>query len=316
MLCSFADGTFTKPLVIGKAQKPRCFKNIDVEQLPVIWRANKKAWMTGKLMEEWLLNLNAQMVKQNRKILLFMDNASSHPHISLSNIEIVFLPPNCTSVLQPMDQGPIYTAKVHYRKRVLSRLCRLIHTVDNVSQLCKSINVLDAVYWIAQSVGEVSKRCVGRAFEKSGFFPNNTEITEEVIEDDLNLDELGALMARIECTGTVADFISMDSEVYTENDEVGGIDEANEIDETNDTAELDESDDPDTQQLPTLNLKEMLLYAETMKHTALTKGNTVLSNKISECLSIIEGDLSKGESVQKTLDQYFKSKAIHTYKNI
>ena len=30
----------------GKAQKPRCFKNIKPEQLPVTYIANKKAWMT------------------------------------------------------------------------------------------------------------------------------------------------------------------------------------------------------------------------------------------------------------------------------
>ena len=31
---------------ILKAQKPRCFKNIKPEQLPVTYIANKKAWMT------------------------------------------------------------------------------------------------------------------------------------------------------------------------------------------------------------------------------------------------------------------------------
>ncbi|XP_025420186.1 tigger transposable element-derived protein 4-like isoform X2 [Sipha flava] len=30
-------------VVIGKAQKPRCFKNLDSTKFPIIWRANNKA---------------------------------------------------------------------------------------------------------------------------------------------------------------------------------------------------------------------------------------------------------------------------------
>ena len=45
-LCVNAEGTFEKPLVIGKAAVPRCFRNLNVKTLPVMWRHNKKAWMT------------------------------------------------------------------------------------------------------------------------------------------------------------------------------------------------------------------------------------------------------------------------------
>jgi hypothetical protein len=31
----------------GKAAKPRCFKNLKINNLPVILRNNKKAWMTA-----------------------------------------------------------------------------------------------------------------------------------------------------------------------------------------------------------------------------------------------------------------------------
>jgi hypothetical protein len=32
-----------KALMIGKAVKPRCFKNLKIYNLPVIWRNSKKA---------------------------------------------------------------------------------------------------------------------------------------------------------------------------------------------------------------------------------------------------------------------------------
>jgi hypothetical protein len=39
-------GEMEKPLVIGKATKPQCFKNTNIEKLPIDWEANKNAWMT------------------------------------------------------------------------------------------------------------------------------------------------------------------------------------------------------------------------------------------------------------------------------
>lgn len=120
--CCFADGKFEKPLMIGKSQNPRCFKGIKKENLPVSWYANKKAWMTATIMERFLIQLNKKMVIQKRNILLFLDNASSHPNLKLSNIQLVFLSPNTTSETQPLDQGIINAIKVQYRKRVLKRL--------------------------------------------------------------------------------------------------------------------------------------------------------------------------------------------------
>jgi hypothetical protein len=45
-------GEMEKPLAIGSYTKPRCFKNINTNELPVVWKSNKKAWMTTALMEE------------------------------------------------------------------------------------------------------------------------------------------------------------------------------------------------------------------------------------------------------------------------
>jgi hypothetical protein len=42
-LCGFMTEEIEKPLVIGRAAKPRCFKNIDIKKLPVDWKSNKKA---------------------------------------------------------------------------------------------------------------------------------------------------------------------------------------------------------------------------------------------------------------------------------
>ncbi|GBM51462.1 hypothetical protein AVEN_147141-1 [Araneus ventricosus] len=45
-------GDFETPVVIGKAKKPRCFKNTDGRKLSVSWKSNKKAWMTTEIMSD------------------------------------------------------------------------------------------------------------------------------------------------------------------------------------------------------------------------------------------------------------------------
>ena len=45
---------------------------------------------------------------------MFVDNCSSHPDIEASDIKLVFLPPNTTSKLQPMDGGVIQAVKTNY----------------------------------------------------------------------------------------------------------------------------------------------------------------------------------------------------------
>ncbi|XP_050522274.1 tigger transposable element-derived protein 4-like [Daktulosphaira vitifoliae] len=78
-----------KPLFIGKSAKPRCYKN--VKSLPVMYRNNRKSWMTTELWNEWLETLNNDMQKQRRKIIIFVDNCTAHNNLStLSNVRIEF----------------------------------------------------------------------------------------------------------------------------------------------------------------------------------------------------------------------------------
>ena len=114
-----STGKKLQPLVIGKSAQPWCFKKIKIEKLPVMYRSKRKAWMTTDLMTEWLKKIDKQMKAQGRKILLFLDNAPSHPHLTLHNVKLAILPANTTALAQPMDQGIIQTLKLEYRKRQL-----------------------------------------------------------------------------------------------------------------------------------------------------------------------------------------------------
>lgn len=71
MLCVNMLSYFEESLVIGKSQKPRCFKNIDVKKSGVTWKAKRKAWMTQDIMTEWLTEFDRRVVKQIRKVIFF-----------------------------------------------------------------------------------------------------------------------------------------------------------------------------------------------------------------------------------------------------
>ena len=58
---------------IGKSKYPRAFKHL--RSLPVPHSANKKAWMTSKLFDQWLRKLNLQMWRNGRKILWSLTTA-------------------------------------------------------------------------------------------------------------------------------------------------------------------------------------------------------------------------------------------------
>ena len=48
-------GDLRPPLwVVGSAKRPVCMRGIDKENLGIVWRSNKKAWMTSAIIIEYL----------------------------------------------------------------------------------------------------------------------------------------------------------------------------------------------------------------------------------------------------------------------
>jgi hypothetical protein len=84
-------------LVIGKYANPRAFKRTN--RLPVEYRANRKAWMTSTLFDEWLLKFDKWMRVEKRNVALILDNSAAHSvnTASVRNVSVYFLPPNTTS---------------------------------------------------------------------------------------------------------------------------------------------------------------------------------------------------------------------------
>ncbi|GBL87484.1 Tigger transposable element-derived protein 4 [Araneus ventricosus] len=167
------------PLVIGKFLKPRCMKNF--KSLPLFYHANSKAWMTADIWEKTLSRWYLNFSKQKRKVALIADNYTAHCTVDgLKSIELVFLPPNSTCVLQPLDQGIIQNFKATYRKFLLQDM---ISAIDRKEKL--QVSVLNAIFYIDQSWNMVSQKTITNCFRYAGFqsYPESEELLEDDDED-------------------------------------------------------------------------------------------------------------------------------------
>ncbi|GBM46246.1 hypothetical protein AVEN_224812-1 [Araneus ventricosus] len=115
------------------------------------------------------------------------DNCTVHCTVDgLKSIELVFLPPNSTGVLQPLDQGIIQNFKAAYRKLLLQDM---ISVIDRKEQ--SQVSVLNAIFYIDQSLNMVSQKTIASCFRHAGFHssPESEELSEDAYED-LPLTEL------------------------------------------------------------------------------------------------------------------------------
>ena len=168
MACTNATGTHkVKLFVIGKSKSPRCFKG--VHTLPVRYDHQNRAWMTGELYIAWLKELDMQFQKQNRKVLLFVDNCPAHPKdVTLQCITIVHLLPNATGKLQPLDQGIIKVIKQRYQKKLVQRhLKEMEATMGNADR--KPVNILDAIHYVAAAWESIEPETIQNCFRKVKF---------------------------------------------------------------------------------------------------------------------------------------------------
>ena len=198
-ICFFvnAAGGRELPIVIGRSANPRCFKGLRNKSNPhgLPYYSNSKAWMNTDIMTTTITKLNAKMKREGRKIILLMDNVSSHSrHLLFSNVKVVFLPVNTTSRLQPLDAGIIKNFKVHYRRQLLKHVLTKVNDEragGSASSVCKSVNVLLAIKWIKLAWEEVSPDTIRNCFRHCGAIPDVEHQIERELSDpfaDLDAD--------------------------------------------------------------------------------------------------------------------------------
>jgi hypothetical protein len=90
--------------------------------------ANGQAWMTKEIFFNWLIEIDKTMAEVKKNILLLVDNCCAHRvDVRLETIKLEFLPANCMSLLQPLDQGIIQNVEVQFRKHLVQQMLINIH---------------------------------------------------------------------------------------------------------------------------------------------------------------------------------------------
>lgn len=219
MVCANADGTHRLPMtVVGKSKKPRCFKNVLMKNLPVKYLSQKNAWMDVSNFKTWFQEVFVPCVKQRQReenstgpVLLLLDNAPAHPSVDIfeeyENFKVMFLPPNVTSLIQPMDQGVIETLKRNYRKILLRRL--LLGDEEGAISTVKKLNLKDCVYMIAESWDNVKPQTLEKGWKKL----LSTNPSENVSEDPVPTDDVAEIL---EMTQNVPELQQCDSHDVSE----------------------------------------------------------------------------------------------------
>lgn len=103
-------------------------------------------------------SIDKQMMQDDRRILLLLDNASAH-HVEepLSNVEIQMLLPNTTSVLQPQDAGVIALLKAWFKRRqrqyAAEKADEILGAAGAVSSAGEiyNVDVLQAMRWCQEA---------------------------------------------------------------------------------------------------------------------------------------------------------------------
>ncbi|KAM9226313.1 tigger transposable element-derived protein 1-like [Dugong dugon] len=177
VLCGNAAGHMIKPGVVYRAKNPRALKNKNKNYLPVFWQHNQKAWVTAILFMQWFHQCFIPEVKKyleeeglEFKVLLIIDSAPGHPEsvcYENENIEVVFLPPNTTSLLHPLDQGIIQFVKATYTQLVFDHTQSAIDADPNLDlmQCWKSFTVADAITLIKAAVDELKPEIINACWK-------------------------------------------------------------------------------------------------------------------------------------------------------
>lgn len=187
LLCANAAGTFRcKPMLVYKFETPRALKGKRKEHLPVFWKSNKSAWVTKKNFEEWFIQSFIPEVKEflrnknlSFKVLLLLDNAPSHSETTNTmhpDVEVMFFPPNTTSLIQPMDQTVISTFKAYYLRRVIREMLKAVNRfgVNRDEESCravrsfwKSFTISDSIRFVSESWEEVKPSTLNHSWRKA-----------------------------------------------------------------------------------------------------------------------------------------------------
>nr|XP_045607905.1 tigger transposable element-derived protein 1-like [Procambarus clarkii] len=180
LFCSNAAGDFKlPPLLVYRSLCPHELEN--VFSLPVVWRANSKAWMTSAIFTDWYQHnfipaVDKYLKSRNlpSKAILFVHSTPSHPQTLKGTVDgdgyrLEFFPPDTSSLLQSLDQGVIAQIKRLYTKQILWDMLLYVEGKGNsrkeVVEFWKKFSIRSAISIITDSWEKITSSSLNEAWE-------------------------------------------------------------------------------------------------------------------------------------------------------
>ena len=125
-------------------------------------------------------------------VALLLDNASCHKiKEPKSNVQIVFLPPKTTSVLQALDQGIILQVNMLARKAMLHFLIEKEPEFESVDKCLKEVTVYHAIKFVSAAWSLVTADTIQRCFSATGVNAlASDEWNTDPIVDPIDFEEI------------------------------------------------------------------------------------------------------------------------------
>ncbi|XP_063920756.1 tigger transposable element-derived protein 4-like [Zophobas morio] len=211
----------------------------------------------------------------------------AHPHVE--NLKAI--KPNCTSVLQPMDQDVINSLKTHYRRM------QILETIRHLELEKESaVTLLDAILMISDAWENVSPKTIANCFRHAGFSIKNEETIQ--VESDFDEEDDIPLARLINNVTTITvsnedflELVNVDHNLETcgdisEEDIVKNLSEDLREDlEENDDEDVDDQVPSCAEALQAVSIIKKFVTLEGLKDSKLLSCISTLDTKLAELKS-------------------------------
>ena len=255
------------------------------------------------------------------KALLLLDNAPSHPPVEeLSShdnlIQVMYMPPNVTPLIQPMDQNVIRLTKLHYRSMFLTMV--VAKKSKDMNDIIKQYNLSDAIFNLSRAWNKLDPAIIKKCWEnilasQSDDDPEDNiplaTLRQELLSLNRVVDTNLNLLHEID---PGQDFVCADIEEWNQDDRIEHDESA-----ISDDSETEQDQDPDASQAV-----DQITHAEAVR--IFNRGlewaeqnnadfeDIQSLHKLRECATILLND--KQRLRQTKMDNFFFKHKVYIFR--
>jgi DDE superfamily endonuclease/Tc5 transposase DNA-binding domain/CENP-B N-terminal DNA-binding domain len=159
------------PLLIFKGKTKRCLYNIPLSNSYELGY-QQNSWCYEKQFINFL-----SFLPKDKKILLLYDNFKGHKTKAVNDyikkelplVKVLLLPPNTTSILQPLDVGINKPFKAYIKKKYMEWIIQYVNDYKIIPKLIMKERKKLLVTWVSESWKNINDTMIKKSFEECGY---------------------------------------------------------------------------------------------------------------------------------------------------